>query len=224
MTHTTVAAVAQRVKELRKRTGLSAARLAEEMTKAGIPWKREIVANLENGRRDRLDVDELLALAAVFQVPPVALLIDATSETTAVAPNLELPTAHVLLWMIGEQPLQGMAGTWMDETIPVRLVRRLHEAVLRCRNARVMLDSIDHHAATGKFAADDATDRRRVEERQLTHGLHELSQTIAEMRGYGMAVPVLAGQAQLEADAQARGFTLGDRTYDDGVVYVTEED
>ncbi len=118
---------------------MSAARLAEAMTNLGVPWKREVVANLENGRRDKLEVDELLALAVVLQVPPIALLVDPSAEGTAVTPSVELPTSHVLLWMLGEQPLSGMTGTWMDQTVPVRLVRRLQEAAARCHNARTRL-------------------------------------------------------------------------------------
>lgn len=193
------------------------------MTKAGVPWKREIVANFENGRRDRLDVDELLALAVVFQVPPIMLLLDAGSETTAVTPKLETPTASALLWMLGEQPLHGPASTWAEEIAPIQLVRRLHDAGRRCRIARRSLEEIEDFAEIGALSKEDADDRRRVHERDLIRGLRQLSQVIFEMRSRGIAVPVLVGQEQLEAEAEARGFTLGQPTTPEDRVTITEE-
>lgn len=61
----------------RRRAGLdwTAERLAEEMSAAGVPWTRDIVVNLENGRRKTLAVHELLALAWVLDVAsPVDLI------------------------------------------------------------------------------------------------------------------------------------------------------
>ncbi len=220
MTQTAMTTVVGRMKALRKRTGLSAARLAEEMTKAGVPWKREIVANLESGRRDRLDVNELLALAAVFQVPPITLLIDSASETTVVSPNIEMPTAHVLLWMIGEQPLHGMAGTWMDETIPVRLVRRLHDAVRRCQNARTGMRHREYALATDRGEKGANEELLSLHERELTSGLQELSQVLAEMSGFGMATPPLAEHAELNALAAERGIALGEPQHGRGTIAV----
>lgn len=75
--------IAQRVKNLRQRRGLSAQRLADRLAGVGIPWDRSIVANLENGRRAAVSVEEFLALAYVLDVAPVHLLvpIDATQVT-----------------------------------------------------------------------------------------------------------------------------------------------
>jgi transcriptional regulator with XRE-family HTH domain len=66
MTHDRQAArpvqtVARRVRELREKRRLSAAQLAERLQQVGLDWDRNIVANLENGRRASLGVDELLA-------------------------------------------------------------------------------------------------------------------------------------------------------------------
>jgi transcriptional regulator with XRE-family HTH domain len=67
--------IAERVREVRTARGLSGVRLAEEMTKVGIKWDRSIVANLENGRRSTISVEELLALAYVLDVAPVHLMV-----------------------------------------------------------------------------------------------------------------------------------------------------
>jgi hypothetical protein len=53
------------------------------MAGVGVPWDRSVVANLENGRRSGVSVQEWLALAYVLSVQPVHLLvpIDATEDT-----------------------------------------------------------------------------------------------------------------------------------------------
>jgi 8-oxo-dGTP diphosphatase len=67
--------VARRVRELRTDRGWSAQRLGEELTKAGLDWDRNIVANLETGRRRVISVSELLTLAYVLDVALVHLLV-----------------------------------------------------------------------------------------------------------------------------------------------------
>lgn len=67
--------IAARMRELRRKRDWTAQRLAEEMARVGIPWKREIVANLESGRRTAVSVEELLALAYVLSVAPVHLIV-----------------------------------------------------------------------------------------------------------------------------------------------------
>lgn len=61
--------VAAQVKARRAWCGWSAADLAIRVTAAGVDWDRQVVAKLENGRRLAVSVDELDALARVFDVP-----------------------------------------------------------------------------------------------------------------------------------------------------------
>src|SRR4051794_35558476 len=67
--------IALRMRELRTKRGWSAQELADQMVKVGIPWQRPVVANLETGRRRTVSVEELLALAYVFNVAPIHLLV-----------------------------------------------------------------------------------------------------------------------------------------------------
>jgi transcriptional regulator with XRE-family HTH domain len=67
-------AVARQMRTLRRARGWTAAQLAARMTAAGVPWRREMVANLENGRRAHVSVDEWLMLGQVFGVSPLLLL------------------------------------------------------------------------------------------------------------------------------------------------------
>ncbi|MFD7428415.1 helix-turn-helix domain-containing protein [Streptomyces sp. NPDC059818] len=56
--------------------------LAERLTQAGRPMSQPIVSRMESGTR-RIDVDDLVALAAVFSVSPAALLPAAEPNETA---------------------------------------------------------------------------------------------------------------------------------------------
>jgi transcriptional regulator with XRE-family HTH domain len=100
-------AIAERVKELRKSRGWSAQRLAEEVTAAGIQWDRSIVANLENGRRAALSVEEWLTLAYVLDVAPVNLLVPTSDDGPdfAVVPDQVIPPMDVREWIRGRQPI-----------------------------------------------------------------------------------------------------------------------
>lgn len=106
--------IAQRVRELRQKRGKwSAERLAEEMTKVGIPWDRSIVANLENGRRQTVAVEELLALAYVLDVAPVHLLVPVEDDDLDqgpflwITPKLGVPPSAARAWVRGRQQAPG---------------------------------------------------------------------------------------------------------------------
>lgn len=126
--------IARTVAKVRRKRGLTGAQLAERMTEVGVKWDRSIVANLENGRRRFVTVDELLALAYVLDVAPVHLLVpplpsptwDAESQgreplpperenspndwTTLykVTKGVEVPLYRVREFIRGQTPLPGM--------------------------------------------------------------------------------------------------------------------
>jgi transcriptional regulator with XRE-family HTH domain len=134
--------IAERVRTLRKGRGMSAQRLAEEMTKQGIRWDRSIVANLENGRRENVTVAELLAAAYVLNVAPVHLIVpplpsplwgtddaggqrpkDQPNEPNdaqpyAVTPTTEVPAYLVRRFVRGESALPGMNERLFFAEIP----------------------------------------------------------------------------------------------------------
>lgn len=68
--------VAQRVRELRTRHGWSAQVLAERCADAGMPHLvRDVIANLEAGRRETVTIDEVMLLAYVLDVAVVDLIV-----------------------------------------------------------------------------------------------------------------------------------------------------
>lgn len=117
-----VEAIAKQVKDRRKARGWSAERLADEMKAIGIPWQRMTVANLENGRRPVVGIDELLALAVVLNVNPILLLVPldlADDEPYDVSPVGHTTTAgRVREWVSGQDLL-------VEPQTPVELARAL---------------------------------------------------------------------------------------------------
>jgi transcriptional regulator with XRE-family HTH domain len=104
--------IAARVRELRKKRGWSAAHLAAEMTKVGVPWERMVVTKLENGRRQNVTVEELFALANVLSVAPVHLVVPPLSSDEServlyrVTPaGQQTWVAYARAWVRGRAPL-----------------------------------------------------------------------------------------------------------------------
>lgn len=63
------AAAAANIRRLREACGWSAARLAAEMVRRGVPAAgRQMVVKLEHGRRSYLTIDETFVLAEIFGV------------------------------------------------------------------------------------------------------------------------------------------------------------
>lgn len=95
---------------------MSAQQLAEKMSAVGIGWDRSIVANLENGRRATVSVEEFLALAYVLDVAPVYLLLPVDDETAhyAYTPNRTAEVWRVREWVRGHPyaaaPSIGLGG------------------------------------------------------------------------------------------------------------------
>jgi hypothetical protein len=187
---------------------MSTGTLSQEMAKAGVSWSQQSVEQFEEGRRDYLDVQELLTIAVIFSVPPVALLVDPAASTMPLTSRLQVPTTYGLLWLVGEQPLHPMTGAWEKETLVVRLARRLHEQMWHCLNTNNAMREVERLAAEGVIDQEAVEARRTVQERQLLEALSELCHTLNEMRDLDMAVPRLVEQETLAELARFRGITL----------------
>lgn len=108
--HAPVDTIRRRVKELRRRSGMTAAELAEQLDALGVPWNRSIVANFEGGRRPTVSVVEWLALARVLNVAPVHLLVPPDAEPNDPYQVTPVDTVHVKdarHWIRGYEPLSG---------------------------------------------------------------------------------------------------------------------
>ncbi|MFI1951986.1 helix-turn-helix domain-containing protein [Streptomyces xinghaiensis] len=103
-------AVAKRLREIRKRRGLTAEQLADRLTEQGVPWQRSTVAKLENGSRENVTIAEWLALAYVLDVAPIHLLVptDAPAgDVYQVTPTETATIGDVRAWVRGFEELPG---------------------------------------------------------------------------------------------------------------------
>lgn len=80
--------VARRIKALRARRGWSAQKVSDLCGELGVPIERSVLSGLENGRRAKLGVDELMVLATVFEVEPAHLLTAPGSRAVPIATEL----------------------------------------------------------------------------------------------------------------------------------------
>jgi len=115
------ARIMSEVKRLRGPGGLnwSAERLAEEMTAVGIPWTRDVVVNLENGRRKTLAVHEVLALAYVLDIAPAILMSGLDDHAIVpVTPNLTVSAPEARSWIQGLEALPGVDAERFARNLP----------------------------------------------------------------------------------------------------------
>lgn len=125
--------IASRVRALREAAGWTQADLASALNEYGLPWRRATVVNLEKragagrggvGGRESVTVSELLALAAVLDVPPVMLLADPRSSDPVPLtddPEGQMDPWVALLWIIGvgssgayQPPAGAQSGRQLD--------------------------------------------------------------------------------------------------------------
>jgi transcriptional regulator with XRE-family HTH domain len=121
---TPVTVVAQRTKELRGRRGWTAAQLGAEVSKHGVQWDRFTVANLENGKRQNVTVQELFALALALGVAPVNLLVPLEDEPYQITPTRAESAATARAWVRGDRPLPGADERTFLAEAPLDELRR----------------------------------------------------------------------------------------------------
>ncbi|MEV5537480.1 helix-turn-helix transcriptional regulator [Saccharopolyspora shandongensis] len=97
--------VAGEVRRHRQQRGLSTQGLADACEQLGYPIKRQVLANLESGRREAISVPELLVLGRALGVPP-ALLVFPVGEALSCEPlpNQSRPLWETLQWFGGFSP------------------------------------------------------------------------------------------------------------------------
>lgn len=192
-----VAVVKERVKELRKAKGLTAAELGEAMAAQGAPWDRSIVANFENGRRATLSVAELFALAIVLDVPPL-LLMTPPEGRVLVAPDISLDAVGLVSWMDGTRGTTGLPTVWFRrEAERLRRYRLVAESIAAAKAA----DAVANQA---RGTADEtvADERREARLQDLARAVDPiLRETAVTPAGMPLGwLTMLAARGWLDAE------------------------
>jgi transcriptional regulator with XRE-family HTH domain len=187
----------------RKARQWSAQRLADECTRLGLETPRDVITDLEIGRRANISVAELLVIAAALGVPP-ALLVFAvgSAQETEMLPGKVRTPFRALQWLSGEGPRPGPddAGVVtpgvLNETGPVEPVALYRQADQIFEQEAQMLArarAMERSAA----AADD--EERRAEFAFSAKQYHQDARYLQEAR------------ERIRRHAQAGGFLPPER-------------
>jgi transcriptional regulator with XRE-family HTH domain len=115
------------VKHARERRRISAQQLSDITVDLGYPVSRNTLTNYENGRKQSLDVVELIVLAMALEVPPIMLLYGGhPDDPIEVTPGHEIPTVGALAWFSGDERMAKGALAQQDsyEATLLGLIRR----------------------------------------------------------------------------------------------------
>ncbi|MEU5738570.1 helix-turn-helix transcriptional regulator [Streptomyces tendae] len=143
-----MATVAAEVRRRRKELGWSAQDLADRCEEIGHPIPRNVIANMESGRRSNLPLVDVMVLAEALNTPPICLVypvgyVDDVQRLPLQDSTSPLDALH---WFTGEETDLGA-----DDDM-LRYFRAHHAAQERLRNARRDEEYARYHAKTAPNA------------------------------------------------------------------------
>ncbi|MFG2599190.1 helix-turn-helix domain-containing protein [Streptomyces sp. NPDC048462] len=168
-----MATVAIEVRRRRKELGWSAQDLADKCAEIGHPIPRNVIANMESGRRSNLPLVDVMVLAQALNTPPICLIypVGYVDDVQRLPLQDSTSALDALRWFTGEETELGA-----DDDM-LRYFRAHHSAQERLRSARRDEEYARYHAQTAPNAdrkaealrsqaraaeaADDAEDRLR---------------------------------------------------------------
>lgn len=143
-----MATVAAEVRRRRKELGWSAQDLADKCEEIGHPIPRNVIANMESGRRSNLPLVDVIVLAEALNTPPICLVYPVGYVDDVQRLPLQHPTTSLdaLRRFTGEETDLGM-----DDDM-LRYFRAHHAAEEQLRKARRDEDHARYHAETAPNA------------------------------------------------------------------------
>lgn len=192
----------QRLREERRRRGLSRDHVSAQLRKLGHPIDAQTVGRIESGRIKRVPLDDVFALSYVLDLSPLFLLLPSQQgdPPPKVAPLEGAPAVpHYALraWLRGYDPLPGqdveefVLATPRDEQLQ-RLVER-EESEKAQRKAEAAVDEL----------TDDDVVREIAAERELAPS--ELPRDAASLQLYRAELVLRYRTSDLKRSATRRG-------------------
>lgn len=212
---------------IRARRGSNSAQwLSDQTAELGYRVTRSRISDLETGRRNRIDVTELMMLARALGIPPLLLLYPGTpGETVRPLPPTESGTPEstsidAAMWFSGEQPLRDVTDedffpksdtfkSWYAGAKPLILARQertlLGHLVRATRQQERFLNLRNHLASTTDPDTELQAQLTRLElgeaqRLKLIDNMHEqISDCRAKQRDAGMTTaPLPPGYSDLD--------------------------
>lgn len=130
--HAWTQAVGRELARYRREAGLSQGDLCARCATIGHPIARNTVVGLETGRREAINVHEVVVLAAALNITPAALLFPANTFVDLL-PGKSLTSYEALEAFTGTTTPDATPGQVLDRLLPERDVQALVNLVNRIR-------------------------------------------------------------------------------------------
>jgi transcriptional regulator with XRE-family HTH domain len=158
----------------------SAQWLAEQTERLGFPVSRAAIANYETGRKKRLDVAELLVLAAALRIPPITLLFRHLPDGPVEAlPGIHTSSWDAAAWFSGEERAPHRDDGGWPASKEVELIRAVRE---RRRQLLATAQFIDYFQQTMRGTADEQRDPNSDPEiAALSEQIHVLGREVTRL-------------------------------------------
>ena len=181
--------VAGEVRRRRKEMGWSAQELADRCEQLGHPIPRNVIANMESGRRANLPLVDVMVLAAALETYPVCLVfpVGYVEETQELPFQHLVPTWDALRRFTGEEDVFGYdAGLVPDFEAHASLVSTALAALEEEERARFAAKT-----ATSRAQQDEAERQRSQYADQAISAKYRLRHLRRELREDGATPPRL---------------------------------
>ncbi|WEH34209.1 helix-turn-helix transcriptional regulator [Streptomyces sp. AM 4-1-1] len=179
-----MAVVAGEVRRRRKELRWSAQDLADRCEEAGYPIPRNVIANMESGRRASLPLVEIMVLAKALRVTPVSLIypVGYVSEVRPLPYEDPQPTWDALQWFTGQSSAFGAEDLMLDLFLA-------HDDELRA--ALAALESEEYERWKVRTASNRI--QREAAERALTRYADQVTNARTELRRHRAAIREAGG-------------------------------
>ncbi|MFD4143673.1 helix-turn-helix domain-containing protein [Streptomyces sp. NPDC058572] len=150
-----MATVANEVRRRRKELGMSAQSLADACEEIGHPIPRNVIANMESGRRASLPLVDVMVLAEALHTNPICLIypVGYVEEVQKLPLRPSEQTWNAMRWFTGTEP-----GELLTQDLMLRLFHQ-HESEQRALHAA---ESNEQDEAWKAKSANDATQREEA--------------------------------------------------------------
>ncbi|WP_250306283.1 helix-turn-helix domain-containing protein [Streptomyces sp. A 4/2] len=174
-----MATVAGEVRRRRKELRWSAQDLADRCEEIGYPIPRNVLANMESGRRATLPLVEIMVLAKALRMTPIALIypVGYVPEVRPFPYEDPMPTWDVLQWFTGDSPDFGVEDSMIDH---------FHAHALELRAAEVAAQSEDYERWKVRTAANRV--HREAAERALARYTDQAAKARHALREHRNAI------------------------------------
>lgn len=199
-----MATVAAEVRRRRKELRMSAQDLADACSELGHPIPRNVIANMESGRRANLPLVDVMVLAEALNTAPICLIYPVGHVEEVQRLPLQHPTSTwgALSWFTGEALELGADDDMLRH---FRAHHAAEEEVTKAQQGEILARlEVDHPSGTvSKAAALRAQARHTQQAEEAKHRLRTIRAFIREDGGKPPFLwPDLAAEVDQPTDAQ----------------------